>query len=164
MMRIGQSRDTHRLKPGKWLKIGGLDISSPVETIAHSDGDCLLHAIAEALLGALALGDLGTHFPDTDPTHRNLDSGRMLDTVYRMVKQAGYALVNLDSTVHLEKPKLAPKIDVMRKRVASILEVPVSRVSIKATTGEGLGPIGRGEAVVCDAVVLLERKKGDTHD
>ncbi len=164
MMRVGQSRDTHRLKPGKWLRLGGVDIASPVEVVAHSDGDCLLHAFAEAMLGALALGDLGTHFPDTDAAHRKLDSGKILSAVCGMVKDAGYTLVNADSTVHLEVPTLAPKIDAMQRRVATLLDVPISRVSIKATTGEGVGPVGRGEAITCDAVVLLERKKGDTHD
>ncbi len=163
-MRIGQARDRHRLKTGKRLRLGGIDIDSLVESVAHSDGDCLLHAIAEAMLGALALGDLGTHFPDTVNERKGLDSAVIINTANQLIKNAGYQVVNVDTTVHLERPKLASMIGTMRMRVAELLNIPDSRVSIKATTGEGVGPVGTGEAIECDAVVLLERKKGDSDD
>ncbi len=157
MQRIGQSRDIHRLKRGKSLVLGGIEIPSPYAVDAHSDGDCLLHAIAEAMLGALAMGDLGQHFPDTPGKDEGRDSAQMLHKVYRMVREEGYHLVNLDATVHLERPKLASHIDSMRERIAGVLGVSTDKVSVKATRGERVGPIGKEEAIMAECVLLLEK-------
>ncbi len=158
MNRIGHSRDLHRLKAGKSLKLGGLQIPSEVSAVAHSDGDCLLHSIAEAMLGALALGDLGTHFPDTDSAYEGFDSMQMLKKVYEMVKKRNFELVNVDATIHLEAPKLASHIDKMRQNIATNLGVKTERISVKATRGEGVDAVGRGEAVVCECVLLLHER------
>ncbi len=157
MQRIGQSRDIHRLTSGKSLVLGGIRIPSPYAVDAHSDGDCLLHAIAEAMLGALALGDLGKHFPDTPGKDEGRDSAKMLETVYDMVQKQGFHLGNLDATVHLERPKLASHIVPMRKRIAEILGVATEKVSVKATRGEKVGPIGKEEAIMAECVLLLEK-------
>ena len=159
MNRIGQSRDTHRLKAGKSLKLGGIKIPSKVGIVAHSDGDCLLHAIAEAMLGALALGDLGAFFPDTDATYEDFDSMRILQSVYEKVRKQNYVLVNLDATIHLETPKIAPYTDSIRENIAAKLKVKKDQISVKATRGEGVGAVGRKAAIVCECVVLL--KQGD---
>lgn len=158
MMRIGHGHDTHRLQAGQSLRLGGIDIESRVKAIGHSDADCLVHAIADALLGALALGDLGRHFPDTDETYRDIDSMILLGDVVKMMQTRGYQLVHLDTTIHLEQPKLAPHVDAMRSVLARCLKTDLERINIKATTGEGIGIVGRGEAVVCDAVVLIEKE------
>ena len=158
MMRIGQSRDIHRLEKGKTLTLGGVDIPSEFSSIGHSDGDVLLHAISEALLGALALGDLGTHFPDTDDTYKNMDSKVLLSRVFDLVNDQGYDLVNLDATVHLERPKLASSIMTMKETIASLLSAPLDAISLKATTGEGVGPVGRREAIEAECVVLLKKR------
>lgn len=157
MHKIGFSRDKHRLNTGKRLTLGGIEIDSPYETVAHSDGDVLLHAISEALLGALALGDLGTHFPDSQKETKDMDSKKILANVYDMIKNKGYTLSNLDAMVHLEKPKLAAHIMPMCKTVAHILDVPVENVSIKATTGEAVDAVGRCEAIEAEAIVLLQQ-------
>ncbi len=155
MLKIGFSRDIHRLTTGKRLILGGLAIKSPYESVAHSDGDVLLHAISEALLGALALGDLGKHFPDTADAYKDYDSQKILKQVYAMIKEKGYAINNLDTMVFLESPKLAPHIDAMRKNIAAILEISIDQVSIKATTGEGVDSIGNHESIQAEAIVLL---------
>ncbi|MGM0436343.1 MAG: 2-C-methyl-D-erythritol 2,4-cyclodiphosphate synthase [Bacillota bacterium] len=158
MMRIGQSRDIHRLEKGKTLILGGIDIPSNVSAVGHSDADVLLHAISEALLGALALGDLGTHFPDTDETYKDMDSKVLLSRVVDMIKDQGYELVNLDATVHLETPKLASYIMPMKETIASLLRSPLDVISLKATTGEGVGPVGRKEAIEAECVVLVKKR------
>ena len=163
MIRIGQSRDTHRFKPGKGFMLGGVFIPALHTTVAHSDGDCLFHAIGEAMLGALALGDLGTHFSDRDPTHQGRDSADIVKEIHQMVQAQGYAIGNIDATVHLEVPKLMPYIDTIRSTIAEVLDVSTDRVSVKATTGEGVGIVGRQEALVCEAVVLMI-KRGETND
>jgi len=156
VIRIGNSTDIHALKPGKSLVLGGIKIDSHVEAVGHSDADALLHSIAEALLGSLALGDLGTHFPDTNPAYKGIDSKVLLKEVYAMVKNKGYKLMNLDSMILLERPKLKPHIPTMQKVIAKLLEVDVSKISIKATTGEKLGIIGREEAIMCQTTLLVE--------
>jgi len=159
MLRIGRSTDVHRLKSGESLRLGGIDIPSEFETIAHSDGDCLLHAISEAFLGALALGDLGTHFPDTDSTARGRDSRDILKTVLEWTSERGFSLVNLDATVHLERPKLAPHVYDLRDSIARLLGAEMEQISIKATTGESLYPVGSKEAIICECTLLLEKTK-----
>ena len=159
MMRIGNSIDIHRLKPGTSLRLGGIDIPSSVESIGHSDGDCLIHSIAEALLGSLALGDLGTHFPDNDAQYRDIDSMILLDQVYTRVQEKGYLLHNLDAMIVLEKPVLKPYIDSMRQAISARLDVGIDCISIKATTGEKLGLIGEGHAVAVHTVVTVKPKQ-----
>ena len=159
MIRIGMSSDTHRLVTGKRLILGGLEIDSPYEAVGHSDADCLLHAIAEAMLGALALGDLGTHFPDTDPAYKGADSKALLSHVDKMVKDNGFVIGNIDTMVHLEKPKLSPHIQNMRASISTLLGIELAQISIKATTGERIGIVGRSEAIICDAVVSLNKKE-----
>jgi len=159
VIRIGNSTDIHALKPGKSLVLGGLEIESHVEAIGHSDADALLHSIAEALLGSLALGDLGSHFPDTDPKYKGIRSSVLLKEVYAMIKNKGFRLVNLDCMVLLERPKLKPYIHAIQQNIADLLETDISFISVKATTGEKLGIIGREEAIMCQSTVLIE----DTH-
>lgn len=160
MIRIGQSTDIHPLVTGRPMILGGVNIESPVGLMGHSDADALVHAVAEAILGALALGDLGKYFPDTDERYRNMDSIKILTQVVAMMQEKHYHIVNIDSMILLEKPKLAPYIDQMRANIAGALQTSIDNVSIKATRGEKLGFIGRQEGVVAQAVVLIERKEG----
>lgn len=160
MIRIGQSTDIHPLVTGRPMILGGVLIESPVGLMGHSDADALVHAVAEAILGALALGDLGKYFPDTDERYRNMDSIKILTQVVAMMQERHYHIVNIDSMILLEKPKLAPYIDQMRANIAGALQTSIDNVSIKATRGEKLGFIGRQEGVVAQAVVLIERKEG----
>jgi len=154
-VRIGYGYDVHRLQSGGVLKLGGIVVSREMHPIAHSDGDVLLHAIADALLGAAALGDIGMHFPDSDERYLSMDSAELLEKVVEMVKQSGYRPGNVDSTVVLEKPKLRPFIDDIRERIATILAVESSLVSVKATTSEKMGFIGNGEGIAAHAVALI---------
>jgi 2-C-methyl-D-erythritol 2,4-cyclodiphosphate synthase len=156
MMKIGFSKDIHPLVEGRPFILGGVRLDHPKGPLGHSDGDCLLHAISEALLGALALGDLGKFFPDTDPKYKNYDSSLILQEVFNYVEGKGYVVCNLDCMVSLEKPKLRPYVDEIRKHIAEILRTDISRISVKATTFEGLGIVGEEKAVICEAVVLLE--------
>ena len=156
MIKIGFSKDIHPLVEGRPFILGGIRIDHPKGPLGHSDGDCLLHAVSEALLGALALGDLGKFFPDTDPKYKNYDSSLILQEVFDYVSSKGYVINNLDCMVSLEKPKLRPYVDDMRKRIAEILRCEVNRVSVKATTFEGLGIVGEEKVLICDAVVVLE--------
>ncbi len=158
MMRIGKSTDIHRLKTGGTLKLGGVIVSEEMSTLAHSDGDCLIHAVAESLLGAAALGDLGTHFPDDDARFEGIDSTRILAEVLKMIEEEGYRICNVDCLVMLEKPRLKPHREAIRTQLADLLGLDESRVNVKATTAEGLGVIGEGKAIACEAVALLERK------
>jgi 2-C-methyl-D-erythritol 2,4-cyclodiphosphate synthase len=155
--RIGIGNDLHRLAPGRKLILGGVHIPFAKGPVGHSDGDALIHAICDALLGAAALGDIGHHFPDTSPKWRNASSLRFLRQVGRLLDEAGYAIVNVDATVGLERPKLAPYISRMQKELASALRIRPRQVSVKAKTGEGLDAVGQGVAVRADAVALLER-------
>lgn len=154
-MRIGHGYDVHRLVPDRPLVLGGETIPHDRGLAGHSDADVLLHAIGDALLGAVALGDLGAHFPDTDAEWEGADSMDLLEEIRRQVWAKGYRLGNLDATVVLERPKLRPHIDAMRDNIASVLQTSPDRVSVKATTAEGLGPVGAGEGAVARAVCLL---------
>lgn len=157
MMRIGQAVDIHPLKAGRPLILGGVQIDSPLGLDGHSDADVLLHAIAESILGALALGDLGHHFPDTDPKYKGISSMLLLEHTAALMHQEGYVLSNLDATVMAEQPKLAPYIEMMRENIARVLEADVSQVSVKATRGEKLGFVGRQEGICSLCVCLLEK-------
>lgn len=155
-MRIGQSTDIHRLVEGRKLIIGGVEIPHEKGLLGHSDADVLVHAIAEAVLGALALGDLGHYFPDTDPKWEGVSSLVILDEVTKMMEEKGYKIGNIDSLVLIERPKMAPHIQKMRENIAKALHTDVDRVSVKATRGEKLGFVGHEEGVLAQAVVLLE--------
>ena len=155
--RIGNGYDIHALGEGLPLVLGGVKIPHSKGCIAHSDGDVLLHALCDALLGALALGDIGQHFPDTAEEFRGIDSRKLLERVVAMVREAGWRVVNADLTLLAQKPKIAPYVPQMRETIAPILGVELSRVSVKATTTEKLGAIGREEGISAYAVVLLGR-------
>lgn len=154
-LRIGQGHDAHRFAPGRPLILGGVRIEHPVGLAGHSDADVLCHALTDALLGAMALGDMGRHFPSGDDTWRDADSVSMLREAVRLVKEAGGKPVQADCTIFLEAPRVAPHVDAMRARLAEALEVETSRVSVKATTTDGLGFVGRGEGAAASAVVLV---------
>ena len=156
MLRIGQGYDIHPLVAGRRLILGGVDIPSDVGLEGHSDADVLVHAIMDALLGALALGDIGQHFPNTDDRYKDTDSIQLLDKVTQLVGQHGARVVNVDSTVVAERPRIAPHIPVMRERLGEALGLPPSAISVKATTAEKLGALGRGEGIAAYAVALLE--------
>ncbi len=155
-MRIGQSTDIHRLCEGRKLVLGGVEIPSDLGLLGHSDADALTHAAAEAILGALALGDLGHWFPDTDPKWEGVNSQIILKEVAAMMKDKGYRIGNLDCLVMIEKPKMAPHIQQMRENFAAALECDIEKISVKATRGEGLGFVGERKGVQAQAVVLLE--------
>lgn len=155
-MRIGSGYDVHRLVPGRPLILGGERIPHPRGLEGHSDADALLHAVSDALLGAAALGDLGTHFPDTDSQYAGADSGGLLREVVRRVAERGWAPVNVDCTVIAQAPRLAPHIPAMRSRLAELLGLPLDAVSVKATTPEKMGPLGREEGIAAQAVVLID--------
>ncbi len=160
MFRIGHGFDVHRFGEGDHIVIGGVNIAHTQGLIAHSDGDVLLHALCDALLGACALGDIGKHFPDTDSTYSNASSRDLLQHCYRLVREQGYQLTNADMTVVAQAPKMAPYIQQMRDIIASDLACDMSAVNVKATTTEKLGFEGRGEGISCHAVVLLEKLHG----
>ena len=155
-LRIGYGYDVHQLAEGEDLVIGGLVVPHSKGSVGHSDADVLLHVICDALLGALALGDIGTHFPDTDPAYKGIDSKILLRETWAMVKTRGWKLANVDSTVCLQRPKLKPHIPAMRQCIASILNVEAGRIGIKATTTETLGFVGQEKGISAHAVVLLE--------
>ena len=157
-MRIGQSTDIHRLAEGRKLILGGVEIPSDLGLVGHSDADALCHAIAEAILGALALGDLGKWFPDTDPKWEGADSNKILAQVGVMMRDRGYNIGNVDSLIMIEKPKMAPHIMTMRENIARALACDLDNVSVKATRGEGLGFVGKSEGVQAQAVVLLVKE------
>ena len=157
MFRIGFGNDIHRLVFGKRLILGGVEIESDLGAVGHSDADALTHAVTDAILGALALGDIGTHFPNSDERWRNAESFVFLRFAVGLMKESGYEVVNVDSTVSLEQPKLRPYIDEIRKGLADALETETNCVSIKAKTGEGVDAVGEGKAVRSEAIVLLKR-------
>jgi 2-C-methyl-D-erythritol 2,4-cyclodiphosphate synthase len=154
--RIGFGNDVHRLAAGRKLILGGVHVPFELGPVGHSDGDALAHAVCDALLGAAALGDIGRHFPDTSPEWHNASSLMFLRRAQELLDQAGYRIVNVDSTISLERPKLAPFISQMQEKLAEALGIEPQRVSIKAKTGEGLDAVGKGEAIRADAVVLIE--------
>ena len=156
MFRIGQARDIHRLEEnGRDFILGGVKIPHNLGPVSHSDGDCLYHAVCESLLGALALGDLGHHFPDDDHTYKDMDSSLLIKHTVKIVKKLGYKVNNIDTSITLEKPKLRPYIEDMRKNIASLLEIEIDRVSVKAGTNEKVGELGEGKAIEATSIVLL---------
>ncbi|NQT78474.1 MAG: 2-C-methyl-D-erythritol 2,4-cyclodiphosphate synthase [Bacteroidetes bacterium] len=155
--RIGHGYDAHRLVPGRELWLGGILIPYELGLDGHSDADVLIHAICDALLGALALGDIGKHFPESNATYKDIDSKILLKKVKGMLDERGWEILNIDSTLLLEAPKLAPYIRDMRKTLAGLLQIDLSDVSVKATTTEGLGFEGRGEGISAHALVLISR-------
>jgi len=155
-MRIGQGSDVHALVEGRKLVIGGVTIPFGKGLAGHSDADVLVHAVCDALLGAAALGDIGRHFPDSDSKYKNADSRSFLREVAAKVREAGFAIANLDATIHAEAPKMAPHIGAMIANLASDLGLPPGRINVKAKTAERLGAIGRGEGVAAEAIALLE--------
>ena len=154
-LRVGQGYDIHRLVPERPLIIGGIKIDSPLGSEAHSDGDALLHALIDAILGAAALGDIGDYFPPSDPANKDLDSARMLKSILAKVKSKGVELINVDMTIFLEKPKLFPYKTVIKENIADLLKLPVESVSVKAKTAEGFPPIGTQDAIATSATVLI---------
>ncbi|WP_439443498.1 2-C-methyl-D-erythritol 2,4-cyclodiphosphate synthase [Listeria aquatica] len=157
MIRIGQGYDVHQLVEGRKLVIGGIEIPHEKGLLGHSDADVLLHAITDAIIGAVAKRDIGHFFPDTDAAYKDADSAELLREVFREVKEEGYLLSNLDCTIIAEQPKMAPYIDAMRNRIAELLDAEIDQVNVKATTSEKLGFAGRGEGIISLAVVLLEK-------
>lgn len=157
MLRIGNGYDVHVLTEGRKLILGGVEIPHTKGVLGHSDGDVLVHAIMDAMLGALALGDIGQHFPDTDMQYKNIDSMLLLSKVKELIYSKGYRVINLDSIIVLQKPKVKPYIEAMRKTVAEVLEIEVDQVSVKATTEEKLGFTGDESGVKSYCVVLLEK-------
>jgi len=160
MIRIGTGYDLHVLAPNIPLILGGVPIPHSLGLVGHSDADVLAHAITDALLGAAALGNIGQHFPDTDPAYKGADSLDLLGRAHELVKEAGYRVVNVDSTLVAQQPKLNPHIANMRQNLAGALGVPMDRISVKAKTNERAGPEGREEAISAQAVVLIEGSDG----
>ena len=158
MFRIGLGHDTHRLIDGDVLRLGGVNVPHSKRFHGHSDADVLLHAVADALLGAVALGDIGELFPDTDPANRGRDSADILRLCQKLVADRGWEIVNLDCIVFAEQPKISPHKDSIRHRIAEILDIKAEQVGLKAKTGELVGPIGRQEAIAAECVVLLRNR------
>ena len=154
-MRIGHGYDVHRLVPDRKLILGGVEIEYEYGLLGHSDADVLVHAIMDSLLGALALGDIGKHFPDTDSKYKGISSIVLLTEVSKLIKKKGASLVNLDATIVIERPKLLPYIEKMRENIAKALDVEIERISIKATTEEGLGFTGTGLGAAAHSIALL---------
>ena len=155
MFRIGQGFDLHRLVAGRKLILGGIEIPYEYGLAGHSDADVLIHAIIDALIGAVALGDIGKLFPDNDNKFKDIDSKILLKKVYQQISELGYQINNIDSTIILEQPKLRDYIDLMRASLAKVLDLRIDQISIKAKTSEKIGVVGRGEAAIAEAVVLL---------
>lgn len=156
--RIGTGIDFHQLIEGRALWIGGVQIPHHKGALGHSDADVLLHAICDALLGALALGDIGIHFPNTDPAFKDIDSKKLLAHSHSLIVKEGYEVVNIDSTLCLEKPKISPHLDAMREAISGILQIDRSAISIKATTTEKMGFAGREEGLMAQATALLKKQ------
>lgn len=155
-IRIGYGIDYHQLQEGLPFWIGGIEVPHTKGALGHSDADVLLHAICDALLGALALGDIGKHFPDTDPQYKGIDSKILLKRTYDLINEKGYSIINIDSSLCLEKPKIKPHIPAIQETIANILNISIDDISIKATTTEKMGFVGREEGVTAHAVVLLQ--------
>lgn len=158
-MRVGMGYDVHKLTEGRKLILGGVDIPWEKGLLGHSDADVLIHAVMDALLGAAALGDIGKHFPDTDPAYKGISSIKLLVHVAGLLREHGYEVGNIDATVIAQKPKMAPHIPQMRKNMAETLGIPESKINVKATTEEGLGFTGRGEGIASQAICLLTEKQ-----
>ncbi len=155
-MRVGMGYDVHRLVEDRKLILGGVEIDYEKGLLGHSDADCLVHAIMDALLGAACMGDIGKHFPDSDERYSGADSMQLMSEVRSMIEKAGFTIGNIDAVIIAQKPKMAPHIPLMRIKVANVLGIDESRVNIKATTEEGLGFTGEGKGIACQAVALLE--------
>ena len=160
MVRIGQGWDIHRLVPGRPLRLGGVELPYERGLLGHSDGDVVLHAIGDALLGAMAEGDLGQHFPDTDERYRGIDSAVLLGEIVKRAARSGWQIGNVDVTVLAEQPRLAPHAGAIRQRIAELLVIAADRVGLKAKTMEGLGVIGTGDAIAALAVAVIDRRRG----
>jgi 2-C-methyl-D-erythritol 2,4-cyclodiphosphate synthase len=160
-VRIGTGYDIHRLVEGRKLVLGGVEIPFEKGLLGHSDSDVLTHAICDALLGGAALGDIGTHFPDSDPRWAGTSSIEFLARVVELVTERGYRVANIDATVIAERPKLSPHIQAIRERLASVLRIDVDHVNVKAKTNEGLGSVGRGEAIAAQVVILIHRRDAE---
>ena len=158
-MRIGFASDIHRLVGGRKLMLGGVDVPHWQGELAHSDGDVVYHALAESILGALTLGDLGSHFPDSDPQYKNIDSSILVKHVVKMMDEKGYAVNNVDISITLQEPKLKPFIEQMRQNIASLLNVDMDAISIKAGTNENLDAVGMRLAVKAESIILLKEKE-----
>ncbi len=154
-MRIGMGYDVHKLVPNRDLILGGVKISHELGLLGHSDADVLLHSIMDALLGAAALGDIGKHFPDTDPAYKGADSVKLLEHVGRLIREAGYSIENIDATIIAQRPKMRPHIDTMRRNIKEALGIELDQINVKATTEEGLGFTGSEEGISAQAICLL---------
>ena len=159
-MRIGMGYDVHRLTEGRPLIMGGVEIPYETGLLGHSDADVLLHAVMDALLGAAAMGDIGKHFPDTDPAYRGISSLELLKRVGRLLEESCFLVENIDATIIAQAPKMRPYIDRMRQNIADVLKIDISQINVKATTEEGLGFTGSGEGISAQAVCLLESPMG----
>jgi 2-C-methyl-D-erythritol 2,4-cyclodiphosphate synthase len=157
MFRVGAGHDSHRLVAGRPLVLGGIRIEHPRGLAGHSDADVVLHAVTDALLSAAGLGDIGEHFPDTDPAYKNFDSSRFLERALHLLISRGWRVGNVGVTIFAEEPKLGPTKAPIRANLAQLLGVPEDAVNVQAKTGEGVGPIGRGEAIGCSAIALIEK-------
>ena len=158
-MRIGFGYDVHKLVPDRKLVLGGVEINWELGLLGHSDADVLIHAIMDALLGAAGLGDIGSHFPDTDPQFAGISSMNLLKRVFHLLEQAHYSIINIDATIMAQKPKLSSYIMAMRENISACLGMTADRVNVKATTEEGLGFTGRMEGIAASAVCLIEKKE-----
>ena len=154
-MRIGMGYDVHKLVPNRDLILGGVKISHELGLLGHSDADVLLHSIMDALLGAAALGDIGKHFPDTDPAYKGADSVKLLEHVGRLIREARYSIENIDATIIAQRPKMRPHIDTMRRNIKEALGIELDQINVKATTEEGLGFTGSEEGISAQAICLL---------
>lgn len=154
-MRIGMGYDVHKLIPNRDLILGGVKIPHELGLLGHSDADVLLHSIMDALLGAAALGDIGKHFPDTDPAYKGADSVKLLEHVGRLIREAGYSIENIDATIIAQRPKMRPHIDTMRRNIKEALGIELDQINVKATTEEGLGFTGSEEGISAQAICLL---------
>ena len=157
-MRIGYGYDSHRFEKGRRLVLGGVEFPDETGLKGHSDADVLIHAIIDALLGAAALGDIGSHFPDTDPTWKGADSARLLEAVMKEIRTAGYQVANVDATVICERPKLRPHVELIRDRLASVMNIGKGRISVKGKTNEKMDDVGAGIGIEVHAVCLLEEQ------
>ena len=163
--RVGHGYDIHRLQAGGSLRLGGVVVGTDVSAVAHSDGDVVIHAVVDALLGAMALGDIGEHFPDSDPRWKGADSRRFLRHCAALLRERGWRCVNADLTIVAQEPRIGPHRVQMRQNIADDLGLRIDRVNVKATTAEGLGALGRAEGLACQAVVLLARdENGKKHN
>ena len=156
-MRIGHSKDVHQLVSGRPLILGGVELDHPLGLLGHSDADVLTHVIIESIIGALALGDIGKHFPDTDPAYKGANSIDLLIATKTILDNSNYKIGNLDATIYAEQPKMRPHIDTMRANIAKALDIDITQVNVKATRGEGMGFIGREEGMGAECIVLLSK-------